>query len=237
MLYSTHGIVIHSLKYSETSLIVKIFTEQFGIRAYLLKGLYGKRSKIKPALFQPMTLLDLVVYHREKHSLQTVKEARLAFPYMAIPSDMRKSALLIFINELVYRAIREEEANPELFAFLWQSCRELDETDTGLKDLPVRFAIRLSRYLGIFPHNNYSETNHIFNLREGVFQPVSPDHPQYLDPVTSRNLSCLLNDAAFPVPRTSPGHLLLESILTYYRIHLPGFRDLQSHHILHEVLA
>jgi DNA repair protein RecO (recombination protein O) len=265
MLHDTKGIVFHSIKYSESSVIVKIYTELFGIQSYLFKGVRNSRSKIKPGLFQSLSLLDLVVYHREKQSLQQVKEIRLAFPYQAIPFDIRKSSIALFINELVYKSIREEEANPDLFAFLWQTCLTLDETGENVSWFHIRFAIQLMHHLGIFPQNNHSSLLPVFNLREGLFQASIPGHPHYLDPDNSALFSEMLKIAAeshiphpasritdpesripnpashIPHPASRlphhPRNQLLETILLYYRLHLPGFRELQSHHILHEVLS
>ena len=239
MLHSTKGIVFHSLKYAETSVIVKIYTELFGLQSYLFKGVRNSRSKIKPGLFQSMTLLDLVVYHKEKQSLQSVKEVHLAQPFKTIPFDIRKSSVTLFINELVYKAIREEEPNPGLFLFLWQTCLRLDETAESVSVFHLEFALQLMHHLGIFPQNNHSAMFPVFNLREGLFQASIPNHPHYLDPENSllfHNMltTCGCEDAACCI---SARNRMLETILLYYQLHLPGFRSVQSHHILHDVLA
>ena len=247
MLHSTKGIVFHSLKYSESSVIVKIYTELFGIQSYLFKGVRNSKSKTKPALFQPLTLLDLVVYHREKHSIQSVKEIRLAHPYQTIPFDIRKSSIALFINELVYRAIREEESNPDLFVFLWQTFLFLDETKENVSCFHLYFSIRLMNYLGIFPRNNHSAQLPVFNMREGFFQISIPDHPHYIDPLNSEIFADMLRaseeflsesqNSVSRIPHPASRIRLLDIILVYYRLHLPGFRELKSHHILHDVLS
>jgi DNA repair protein RecO (recombination protein O) len=242
MLHSTKGIVFHSLKYSETSIIVKIYTGQFGLRSYLVKGVRSAKSKIKPGLFQSLTLLDLVVYHKDNHSLQSVKEVRLAHPFNTIPFDIRKSSVALFINELIYKAIREEEPNPELFGFLWQTCLLLDATEDSVSWFHIRFAVQLMQYLGISPQNNHCEKFPVFNLREGLFQDSIPNHPQYLDSRNSEIFARLLKesgirDSTFCFPYPESRNQLLETILLYYQLHLPGFSGVQSHHILHDVLA
>ena len=252
MLHSTRGIVFHSLKYSETSVIVKIYTELFGIQSYLVKGIRSPRPKIKPGLFQSVTLLDLVVYHKERQSIQSVKEVRLAHPYKTIPFDIRKSSVAMFINELAYKAIREEEPNPDLFAFLWRTCLQLDGTEESVSSFHILFAMKLWHYIGIFPQNNYSDKCRTFNLREGQFQPSRPEHEHFLDAERSsifHNLLVACRDQPADVVEMSPSGTgenspsassrawMLETILLYYRLHLPGFRGVQSHHILHDVLA
>jgi DNA repair protein RecO (recombination protein O) len=252
MLHSTRGIVFHTIKYAESSVIVKIYTGTFGLQSYLFRGIRKPKSKIKPGLFQALTLLDLVVYHKEKHTLQSVKEVRHAYPYQTIPFDIRKSSVVLFMNELVYKAIREEEANPALFEFLWTSCVQLDETSEPVSSFHLFFALHLCHHLGIFPQTNHSTQFPIFNLREGLFQSSIPEHPHYLDQANSARFNALLE--ACKVQPVKNGEMakwrngektlspelrdqMLEIILLYYQLHLPGFRELQSHHILHTVLS
>jgi len=254
MLQSTKGIVFHTIKYSESSIIVKIYTEIFGIQSYLFRGVHGRNSKVKPGLFQPLTLLDLVVYHKEQRTLHPVREVHLGHPYHNIPTDIRKSSVLLFINELAYKSIREEEPNPPLFEFLWSSCQFLDETMDAVAHFPILFALQLCHYLGIFPQTNHSVQSPFFNLREGLFQPAIPDHPHYLDPANSSVFFSMLtapffrpgpwgNTPPHPPAETMTGLLpttrkmLLDTILLYYQLHLSGFTGLHSHHILHDVLS
>lgn len=244
-LHATRGIVLHTLKYSETSIIAKVYTELFGLRAYLVKGVRSARSKTRPALFQPMSLLDMVVYDKERQSLNSIREVRLASPYVAIPSDIRKSSVLLFMSELAFRAIREEEQNPALFGFLWERCLALDTAEESVSGFPVTFTLSLMHHLGIFPQDNHSKDNPVFNLREGIFQAHIPDHPDYLTPEESREFSRLLDSpAATPlqgkggrIPHPVSRIRLLEILLHYYRLHLPGMGEIRSHRILREVLA
>jgi DNA repair protein RecO (recombination protein O) len=252
MLHASKGIVLHSLKYAETSIIVKIYTELFGIQSYLVRGIRKTGSKIKAGLFQPLTLLDLVVYHREHASLQTIREVRVAVPYQTIPFNISKSSVAIFINELIYKSIREEEPNPDMFVFLWNSCLDLDSTEESVTGFPIRFAVHLMHPLGIFPQLNHSARNRFFNLREGIFQDSVPEFPEFLDATESERLVKYLtpDSGKHPTPNPSPGgegrafskpsakmeaKEFLETILVYYRLHLPGFKGMKSHHVLHEV--
>ncbi|MCX6245008.1 MAG: DNA repair protein RecO [Bacteroidetes bacterium] len=241
MLHQTKGIALHATKYSETSSVVKIYTELFGLQPYLVKGTRKQHARMKPGLFQPLTLLDLVVYHKEKTSLQTLKEAHYSHPYQSIPFDIRKSSVALFINELIYKTIHEEEPHPELFSFLYDSCLHLDSTTENLALFHLVFSLHLTRYLGCMPQMNFSERTPIFNLREGTFQGAVPEHRDYLDAETSKIMHQLL---VTPENETASVHIsvktrdaLLEAILVYYRLHVAGFREIQSHHVLHTVLG
>ena len=241
MLHQTRGIALHSTKFSETSSVVKIYTELFGLQSYMVKGIRKQKAKIKPGLFQPLTLLDLVVYHKEKSSLQNLKEANYLHTYNALPFDIRKSSLAFFINELVYKTIHEEEPHPELFAFLYETCLELDAAEENLSLFHLRFAIHLTRYLGCMPQTNYNAQTRFLNLREGFFQSAAPDHTDFLDPEMSRIFFMILDTpegsvVSLQVPAGKRDQLL-EMILLYYRLHVPGFREMQSHLVLHTVLG
>ena len=126
MLTTTKGIVFHQIKYSETSVIAKIYTLEFGLQSYLLKGVRSKKSKISPALLQHLSLLEIVSNHKENSDLQYVSELRSAHQYNSIPFNIVKSSITVFVNELSYKAIREEETNPHIFEFIYDDMRWLD---------------------------------------------------------------------------------------------------------------
>lgn len=241
MMHKTKGIVLHSIKYSETSVIVKIYTELFGLQSYLFKGIHGRTSKFRPVYFQTLTLLDMEVYHRQKHNIQSAKEIRFAYPYQQIPYDIRRSSVALFMNELIYKSIREEEANPSLFGFLWQALLQLDTLEDHLGCFHLVFCMQLTRFLGIMPHNNYSADAPIFNLRDGNFQAGIPEHHSCLNLPESQSFHLLLTTPLelYGTLSFSPAirNRLLETMITYYQLHLPGFKGLQSHHVLHSVLS
>jgi len=241
MLHKVKGIVFHSVKYSETSLIVKIYTDQFGLKTFLIRGIRSKKSKIKPGLFQPLSLLDLIIYYKERNSLHTIKEAHIAYPFKSLPFDIKKSSIALFMNELLYNSIREEESNPVLFNFLWNSFIQLDLIDENITCFHLVFSIHLTQYIGIMPQNNYSQKKQIFNLREGQFQSSIPGHNLYLDTETSFTLNKIISTPLEGVSALnidpSSRRKLLSAIITYFQFHLQDFRDIRSHHVLHSVLS
>lgn len=241
MLLTTKGIVLHSVKYSETSIIVRIYTEARGLQSYLFRGIRSPKSKIKAGLFQPLTLLELVANIREGSGMHHASEVRLYHPYLSIPFDIRKSSVALFINELLYKSVREEEENSLLFSFLWDACLLLDSETESLNCFPLVFASKLTGFLGILPVNDHSDSRTVFNLREGRFQSFIPEKEEYILPEYGSLFRTLLSTELEahhslhlkPAVRRS----FLDSLLLYYQIHLPGFKGLNSHHILHSVLA
>jgi DNA repair protein RecO (recombination protein O) len=242
MLHPTRGIALHALKYSESSLIVRIYTEQFGLQSYMVKGARRPKSKFRPGYFQPLTLLDLIVYHKEKSNLQQIKEVKLAASGQEISSSIPKSAIALFCSELILRAIEEEEPNPSLFAFLWSSFELLIDTRNPLANFPLMFVVQFSRHLGFYPQGpDKTKKERFFQLREGHFTSLY-DHPsESLDAVQSQYLLHLLdkpfNQFALVSIPSDTRKSLLEKLILYYRIHLPGMKGIRSHEVLHTVLS
>lgn len=248
MLHKTRGIALQTIKFSETSIIAKIYTELFGLQSYLIKGIRKQHSKIRPGLFQPLTLLDLTVYHKEKGNLQSLKEVNNLYPYQNLPFEIVKSSIALFINELICKSVREEETNQSLFDFLYDTCVELDSARSDIVFFPLLFSLGLTRYLGFYPQVDDSIGKEIFNLRDGIFQEKLPDHKYVIHPPLSILFKELIKSY-----EESPGYELtdensrhdilkarnelLAKILLFYKLHLPDFKEIRSHQVLHTILA
>ena len=148
MIYKTRGIVFRFTKFRETSIIVTIFTELFGLQSYMVNGVRSKSAKNKIALYQPLTILDLVVYHREHANIERIKEIRCLYPYTTLTVDVVKSTIAIFIQELLNKAIKHESHAKELFDFLYDSLTTLDSQQHGYENFHLVFMVKLARSLG-----------------------------------------------------------------------------------------
>ncbi|PIZ05346.1 MAG: DNA repair protein RecO, partial [Flavobacteriales bacterium CG_4_10_14_0_8_um_filter_32_5] len=126
MLHTTKGIVIHQFKYGEKSVIAKIYTEKFGLQSYIINGVRSKKSTNKFAYLQPLSLVEINAYHKENKGLQHLKSIKLDIPFQYIPFDVYKGSIAFFVAEVIYKTIKEEEANSELFDFLYNSVQVLD---------------------------------------------------------------------------------------------------------------
>lgn len=194
MLIPTQGLVLHTSPYSESSLIVKVFTERLGVRSYIVKGARKPSSRVRQALLQPLSWLDMVVYDNPRTSLNYIKEYTPMMPTAA--TDAVSNALLFFMDELLYRTLREGEAMPELFRYVAEalvgiertvacSHRATDDrqttegperssysnglTITSIQSLPIVFLITIAKHMGIAPLDNYSVREAIFSISEGKF--------------------------------------------------------------------
>ncbi len=240
-LHKTRGIVLHQTKYADSGLILKIYTEAFGLQSYIIRGCRSKKSPFKPALLQNMNLLEMVAYHKEKNKLQSLKEVKMAYTYQALHFDMVKQSIAFFINEVIYKSIKEEEKNLDLFEFLFHAMQYLDQQNENISLFPHIFCVQFSRYLGFFPKNNYDNKSRFFFPEEGLFREIYFQSKYLLDEKQSAYFILLMQTKLSDVgkvriPKTDRKDLL-NHILNFYLMHLQGIKEFKSVDILSEILS
>lgn len=235
-LIHTRGLVFHRLRYSDNSLIVRIYTEKLGLRSYLVRNVRSKKGGHTAALFSSLAMLELVVYEREGKDLQHLREVRLEKPYLNIPFDESRHAIHLFINEILYRCIREEEPNPLLFSFLHQQMELLDDPEVSASNFHLAFLIQLSSFLGFGPVNNHDASHPYFNIRDGKFAYGPAGAQDHLDPGLSQWMARLMAQGAdIQNPGRGTRAALLGKLLDYYRFHLEGMGEVRSLQVLEQV--
>ena len=241
MLYQTKGIVLNRVKYGETSLIVHMYTELFGSQSYIIKGGRLKKSERKSNLFRPFFLLDIEVFHRERRNIQSLNEARLSENLSNLMFDVQKSTIALFLAEILSKVLREEEANQELFAFLYNSICYLDLTEEFVRYYHLYFLTRLTRFLGFYPQMNWSEVNTCFDMDNGRFVSEFNAHAHCLKQAESKLLFELFNTSIDNLNtlkvnnKTSIG--LLRGILNFFALHSQKFSSLKSLAVIEELFS
>lgn len=207
-------------KFGESSAVVSIFTEEFGLQSYMVNGVRSKGSKSRIALYQPLTLLDLVVYHREHANLNRIKEVRCLYAYQHIHTDIAKSSIALFIGEVLNRSVKEESHAAELCQFITASLVTLDQLESGVNDFHLFFLVKLSRYLGF-------GARHVNEILGG----------RITEPLNEAAITNMLeNDYAFDLKLdTGRRRELLGLLLAFYEEHI-GMGELKSTQVLREVL-
>lgn len=237
----SRGIVLQHIRYGDTSLIVKILTENHGMVSFLVKGAFGKHSRFKPAFFQPLTLLEFVSNMKPGRELQFMTEVSVEIPFHSLHNEMQKNSIVIFISELLSKTSLENNPNSLLFAFVHQSIQWLDLQDRRFADFHLHFMVELSRHLGFYPKSDHYSPGDVFDLMDGLFKPM---HPSVFHAIPS-GLSTQFHELCqTPLDALWKLHLsreqrrgLLDHLIIYYRLHLPGFKGLQSHEVLSVVLG
>jgi DNA repair protein RecO (recombination protein O) len=239
MLCKTIAIVLKTIKYSETSLVVKAYTADYGLRSFLVRSVRKKHAKNSPNLFQPLSLLEIVFIDKEGSGLIIPKDIASWQHFSSIPFDVYKSSVVLFMNELIYRSVHEEEANPAFFQFLLKSLIYIDGTQNRVSNAHLVFALQLTRFLGFFPFGNFSPSQPYFLLREGVFSKFAPEDELSLSQEESQwfdrlSLTGLENCHELEISNATRSRLL-EVIILYYQLHLIGFGDIKSLDVLNQV--
>ncbi len=241
MLTNTRGIVFHTVPYSDSRIIAKIYTEHSGVESFIITISRSKRGKIKNNLLQPLTQLDLVVDYRGKGGLQTVRELSCGIPYQHLQEDIIKTSIALFLAEVLYKSVKEEEVNEQLYSFMANSLHILDLQEEGVANFHLVFLLQLTKYLGFHPQPNSSGEKSIFDLRDGVFRDRFPDHLHYLDASEARMLEKLLalsySDMEFFPLSGETRRIMVKHILRYYDLHLHNMHEVKSHEVLEVVLS
>ncbi|MEM9837371.1 MAG: DNA repair protein RecO [Bacteroidota bacterium] len=241
MLITTRAIILRTIKYQETSLIVEAYTELKGLRKYIISGVRKSKARTPASLLQVMNLVEIVAYEREDRDLNRLKEVRLAYPFQQIPFDVIRGTLGLFMAEIAHKTVREREPNAGLFNFLFGSFHYLDNCQGSLANLPLHYLLELSTYLGIMPSGEWSITTPFFDLKEGQFVAHLPAYTHYLDEEKSLIIHQLLHldrlvaqdfKVAKPI-RIS----LLDELIHYYGIHIEGMGEVNSGKILRACFA
>jgi DNA repair protein RecO (recombination protein O) len=244
-LHKTRGIVLKTVKYGETSLIVTLYTELFGVQSYLVNGVRtsSKRGPGKAVYFQPAANLDLLVYHNELKNLQRIREFSWAILYSTIFSDIFTNAVALYMVELLQKTIKQPEPNPELFYFIEDSFLHLDAAEGRvLANFPLFFILHLAGFFGFRIQDIYSERNSILDLREGRFVSEVPPHPQVLEGPLSFHTAQLLRvqqpeELQELALNQETRRALLQAFQTFYALQIPEFGEMRTFTVLQTVLS
>jgi len=245
MVHKTKGVVLRSVKYGETSLVVTCFTELFGLQSYLVNGVrtVSKKGSAKANLFQPSAILELVAYHNEFKNLQRLKEFKWEYLYQHIFSDVRKNAVALFMVELLTKCLKQPETNADLFYFVEDAFHHLDEAnDTVTANFPLFYALHLAVFFGFRVSDEYSATKHYMDLQEGSFTEVQPKHPHYLQDREAAAVSHILKimqpaELEQLTLNQDTRRRITHAIEEYYTLHIPDFGSMRTLPVLREVMS
>ena len=240
MLHKTRGIVLKVTDYSESSVVAKIYTEKFGIQSYLINGVKRPKAKIKMNMLQALHLLDMVVYHKSTNSIQKVSDLR-SFPVLtSIPYDISKSSIAMFLNEIIYKSIKEQVDDAILFEFIYSSIELLDHVTSSVANFHLVFLMKLTRFLGFYPDLSFADSCSYFDLKAGSFSKHQPPHAFFIE---EKFIEQFLEIVRIPLQEYESLQLnnvsrkyLLNSMIDYYGLHIDNFGSIKSRSVLETVL-
>lgn len=243
LIHTTKGIVLRTVKYGETSVIVSIYTELFGIQSYLVNGVRTSGKSSKAHFFQPSSLLEMQVYHNELKNLQRIKDLKWSSLYKNIFSDVTKNSIALYMVELLQKCLKQPETNEELFHFCEDAFLQLDiSTNSVTANFPVYFAIHLAQMLGFRLLDNHSEEKNIFNLQEGNFSDENSAAPDHVNKELSHYIAEFLR--TFQPQELEEIKLnrrtrfsILKTLENYYLWHVPEFGQMKTLNVLSEIMG
>ncbi|MBQ9470653.1 MAG: DNA repair protein RecO [Bacteroidales bacterium] len=240
MIQHTRAIALHSIKYQDTSLIAHCYTEEMGRVSVLVQGAFGTgRRPGQASMFQPFSVLNLLVHRSQRSTLHRLKEAELHLHPASIPFDPQKRCIALFLSEVIYKVVREEEPDPALFGFIVRYIAQLDAQSDGVANSHLGFMGQLIGRIGFGPLNGWTEQAPYLDCRSGMFVPMRPAHGLHFEPEQSRLLGLVLAPASGP-----PLHLglsgaqrrqIMDGLLQYLRFHLGDRLEIGSLPVLSSI--
>jgi len=230
----TIGIILHTTPFKDKDVIVKLYTQSLGLVSFIVSNVKSPKSKIKSSLLQPLSVLEITFSFVSSKSLQRLEEASLHQQNIAIQSSIEKTSLLYFMNEVLYKSIKEEEANPKLFEFIISKINEL-ESANKFYFFTISFLLQLSYYLGFYPNNNYSINTVCFDMIEGSYSNSLPTHSFVIEKKYCENLVSFI-DEDFDV-EISPAdrNVIVFKLIDYYQLHIANFGNIKSLKVFNEM--
>jgi len=237
MFTSTQGIVLQNTKYSDNSLIVKIFTRKSGVITFIIKNAFSKKSKQPASYFAPLTILNIIYNETYTEKLTFLKEVNIAHPFHSIYHDYRKNSILLFYQELLmkllYHAIAPDEP---LFDFVKEHLLRLEATQEPPSDFHIVFLVQLIQQLGYTPEMNFSLQTPCFSIEDSNFGSCFLETPLFLSKEASFYLFTILKNQNHTPPDKKTRMELLNGMILYLMKSNKQIRDIGAVEILSEVL-
>jgi DNA repair protein RecO (recombination protein O) len=241
MLEKTRGIILNQIKYTDTGIIARLYTKKFGRQSFMIKGMRKRKSGKHSILFQPLFILDLELYYKPSRDLQTLKEFSVSFTPYEIYSNIKKSCVAMFLGEVLTSVLREESPHEEMFDYIEESIIYFDKCTEGFANFHISFLAGLSSYLGFEPSTRSDRDNIFFDMANGDFVPIPPLHGNYANEEISDILAAFFSssyDTGNSISLTGTlRNEVLDILVRYYALHLPGLKKINSLEVLKEVFS
>ena len=233
MLQKTKGIALHYYKYSESSIIAKIFTQDFGLQSIIINGVRKKNSKSKLGLFRPFTLLELELYKKSKIGLKRIKEISISEILEKIPKDINRSLLAVFIAEVLLKVLIEDEKDDRLFNYIKTIISEIENSPEIRNTFSLEFLFDLTSCLGFYPSKINADLPY-FDLQNGCFAEKEFVHNYFINGENLQNFKALLFKEKKNISQENRKKLLL-ILLDYYKLHHYELKNLKSHTVIEQL--
>jgi DNA repair protein RecO (recombination protein O) len=241
MLEKTKGIILHQIKYTDSGIVAQLYTKKFGRLSFLIKGMRNRKAGKHNILFQPMFILDLEMNYKASREIQVLKEFSASFAPYDIHSNIKKSSVAIFLGEVLTSVLREESPHEDMFDFIEESIIYFDSCKEDYANFHIAFLAGLSGFLGFEPGTRENEDDTYFDMTNGIFVPIPPVSGNYANKQVSDILAGFFSGSYEDGSKISltgvQRNEVLETLVKYYSLHLPGLRKIRSLEVLKEVFG
>jgi DNA repair protein RecO (recombination protein O) len=241
MLEKTRGIILHQIKYTDSGIVAQIYTRKFGRQSFLIKGMRKRKTGKHNILFQPLFILDMELYYKTSREMQTLKEFSVSFTPYDIYSNIKKSCVAIFLGEVLTSVLKEESPHEEMFDFIEDSIVYFDKCKDGFANFHIAFLAGLSSFLGFEPGPRLEKEDAFFDMVNGIFVRIPPVHGNYTTEEITNILAEFFVASYASISNISlTGKMrndILETLVKFYSLHLPGLKKIKSLDVLKEVFS
>ena len=241
MLEKTRGIILNQIKYTDSGIVARLYTRKFGRQSFLIKGMRNRKAGKHNILFQPMFILDLEMHYKPSHEMQMLKEFSVSFTPYNIHSNIKKSCVAIFLGEVLTSVLKEESPHEEMFDYIEESIIYFDRCKEGFANFHIAFLAGLSSFLGFEPGPRINVNDSFFDMTNGKFVPIPPVHGNYANAEISNILADFFVASYDNISNIILTGILrnevLDTLVRYYSLHLPGLKKINSLEVLKEVFS
>lgn len=232
MLQKSSGILLHHFPHGENALILKLFTPEEGMQTFYYRR---SRKNKQSGILQALSLVEVLAWHEAQKDFAQIRELRIEHSYKNIGRDVYRNSVVLFLNEILIKCLRESHHQQDLFLFLREWLIHFDQ-EVFDPDAHLYFLAHLSAYLGFLPNGKFSPQNPFFDLESGRFCSSVPLHPRFIEGHTAALFSSLFEEIPMDRKLASLDRKhLLNSMLEYLRVHVPNFGELRSLPVLDEL--
>lgn len=232
MITQTKAVVLNTLRYGDSSLIAKVYSQDYGLLSIITSSGSKKGKRIKN-YFSPLSQLKIAIYYKQKQNLHRLKEVDYSDKNQNIEENVVINSLKFFIAEILSKLIGEEESNESLYLFINEQITTLNQLKKNIRYFHLDFLHELSAYLGIKP--NFCETGSYFDLREAQVVNQAPIHSDYIDGDKLAILkSYFCNGKKVSKEEISQ---ILDILLAFYNIHMGGLDKIKSREVMEVVFS
>ena len=238
MLYKTQGIVLHNVKYADKKIISKIYTKEFGLISAMINVGNSPKSKIKAGVLQPLTQIEFELSLKENKDIQNISEIKCLYVYTDLQSNFNKLCLAQFLNEILYKCLKEQFANEDLFNLICDTYQWLDSANDKYQDTHIYFLFELTKHLGFYPSNNLDSNHLYFDTLEGKYVSEPKSFPLGFDKQQSLLFSNLFSFSLTnpKLSNRSERLILLDCLLHYYKMQIPNLTEIKSYLVIQEMI-